>query len=180
MDGGDGDDTVANHNVINVKSTATSKGVSVTVEMFGGAGYADAGTTANTYATGLAGGAGNDTIDNSGTINLTATSKVTQTGVSVTLGGEASSNGTNAAHATLIGMDGSDGDDILTNYANGHVTIVDDQITLDPTAKVYMSSTTVELAGDQRADGGATATAMHTVWPVVQETILFKMPAQLP
>ena len=102
---------------------------------------------------------GNDTIDNGGSIHLTATSKVTQTGVSVTLGGEASSNGTNAAQATLIGMDGGDGDDVLTNYASGHVTIVDDEVTHGPDSQVYMSSTTVELAGDQRADGRSTATA---------------------
>ena len=60
-----------------------------------GAGFANASTTANTYATGLTGGAGNDTIDNGGSITLTATSDVDQTGVSVVLGGYSDSDGRN-------------------------------------------------------------------------------------
>ncbi|HVN97547.1 MAG TPA: hypothetical protein VMT62_14050, partial [Syntrophorhabdaceae bacterium] len=160
MDGGAGDDKIYNWNAINATSTATANGLSVTVEMLGGAGYANASTTANTTSTGMAGGAGNDTLENHGLIHLTATSDVDDTGVSVTLAGYASSNGANTATATLIGMDGGAGDDTMTNYANGTIKIVDNETTLDPTASVHMSSTTIELAGDQRADGGAVATAI--------------------
>ena len=57
MDGGDGNDTVANHHIIDVTSTPFQIGLSVTVDLLG-AGFANASTTANAYATGLPGGAG--------------------------------------------------------------------------------------------------------------------------
>ena len=104
-----------------------------------------------------------------------------QTGVSVTLRGEASSNGSNAAQATLVGMDGGDGDDVLTNYANGHITVVDDEITHDLTASVYTSSIhrgTCRAIREPMAEQRQRPTAYGMA--VVQGTILFKMPAQSP
>lgn len=159
LDGGGGDDWLYNYALIDLSSTATAKGVSVTAEL-AGAGFAAANTTGRTSVTGLSGGGGEDWLENHGNIRLTSQSKVDQQSVSVSLLGYADGSGESLASATLFGMDGDDGNDMLLNGTDGSIAIADYGIgtaSRTATASGIAGAVTVNLAGATSASGNTSA-----------------------
>jgi uncharacterized protein with beta-barrel porin domain len=131
--GGDGDDTITNAGKIIVKATPDADSVGVSVDIGGALGelglvggftYADAETTGQATATGIDGGAGNDTITNSGEMEITAGSTSTSVNVGVTaqvvtgmgaVMGGAITDGTTKAISSATGIKRGGGDDTITN-----------------------------------------------------------------
>ncbi len=144
IEGGAGNDGISNAGSINMNTiTAVSVSQAVDVKMvtiptaigeFFGADLGDAKTEAETDATGIAGGTGNDTIDNSGTIDIftfadadsnsvTATLTITSTGggspkaagpnVGLLASPVAEVAGGGAAVAVAAAEDGAEGGDIV-------------------------------------------------------------------
>jgi hypothetical protein len=150
--GGAGNDTVTNSGTVSLTGTATARGNNVSV---GGTGVSDADATSTSTAslTGLAGGAGVDTVVNDGSIDATANAVGTSTGTSVTLtvASFADANATSAA--TARGIDGGDDKDVLTNALGA---------TVDATASAstVTGDTTVNLIG--ASSGGARANPTGT------------------
>ena len=154
ISGGEGDDTLINHGLTDVKAKTDSTSVAVSVRAVGliegisvGASLTDTSTTANATAIGIDGGSGNDIIINSGTIQANTDSTLRAASVSFDFGGvpigvsvgaalaSASANAT----GTAIGINGGEGDDTITN-ANGA------KIDVDSTAKT--TSTAVSISAN--------------------------------
>lgn len=161
LSGGDGADDLFNDGTIEAGATATAKGVSVTANL-AGAGFAAANTTAVAVATGLAGGAGGDRLENRGSIQLSTQTKVDQQSVSVSLLGYADGAGESRATATLTGLDGGDGDDLLLNGADGRIIIADvgsGTASRIASARGVAGAVAVNLVGATSASGETAATA---------------------
>ena len=162
LDGGTGNDTLTNENEITASSTAEATGGSVTVEVLG-AGFAAADTTAQSYAIGLAGGAGNDTVTNRGTITLSASAAVDATSVAVSLLGYADSEAKMLSEVILTGMDGGAGDDVLLNDTGSSIfttrSTVATPAAVIPTATADTVSVSVDLLGGANVDGSSTTSA---------------------
>ncbi len=104
-------------------------GAAITVTPDGnvsGASLSDTSAAATGTATGIDGSAGADVITNEGDVGLLAVSEATAVGVELTIAGsvEGAADGTalsdasGTANAGVIGIDGGDGDDTITNTAN--------------------------------------------------------------
>ncbi len=136
--GGDGRDTLANRGTVRIEDIAAESdavGVSVDIKIAKnglgvGAALVKSGVASTAEATGLSGGAGNDTLVNDGDIDiLRSTANADAVGVSVALA--ASSNGVNvaagladgssSATASGRGLAGGAGDDLAVN--RGHIGI---------------------------------------------------------
>ncbi len=121
IDGGDGNDTITSRG--NATATAISNATGVAVQATGiGAGAEfdsfNGGTQAITNATGLAGGAGDDTVTLAEKkVTAAATSEANSTSVSVTLVGVAGGAAASTSTATATGIDGGTGVDTITANA---------------------------------------------------------------
>ena len=141
IDGGLGVDKITNRGAIaaNVDSSATAVGVGLDVSLSlkeggnaSGAALSDASVTANAAATGIDGGGDADAIDNRGTIGLSADAGATGVAASLAIAGSAKFKGkatgdvageavsetivTSAASVT--GIDGGEGEDVITNQGD--------------------------------------------------------------
>lgn len=147
MDGGAGDDEVINNWIVDLDSDAKSPTTSVVVELVGAA-DAIADTTSDANAVGLAGGAGEDDVSNSGLVDIEVTSEVTATSVNVTLVGAGKGSATSTARAGATGMAGDAGNDSLSN-----------QGLIDATteANAPANSITVNLVGAAKGDASTLA-----------------------
>jgi uncharacterized protein with beta-barrel porin domain len=148
ISGGEGDDTLVNQGLTDVKATTDSTSVAVSVRVVGliegvsvGASLTDTSTTANATAIGIDAGLGNDVIYNSGTIQANTDSTLRAASVSfdfggvpigVSVGAALASASTNAT-GTAIGIDGGKGDDTIINAA-GSLIDVDSTATATSTA----------------------------------------------
>jgi len=139
--GGDGDDTIINSGRITVKALPDADSASVSVSISAakegvaaGGTFADTTTIAQATATGIDGGQGNDTINNSGMIEVAANSTssavsigATITGVKEGAGlGVALTDGTTKAISTATGIKGGEGNNAITNSGNITVTATSD------------------------------------------------------
>jgi len=95
IDGGTGQDTIANNSAVNASATADadSLGIAATIKgsvegLSAGVAVTDSSSTSIAAAKGITGGAGADTIANTGTVSSTATSLDDSTSVSVTVAGD--------------------------------------------------------------------------------------------
>jgi uncharacterized protein YhjY with autotransporter beta-barrel domain len=179
LDGGDGADNVTNSGVVNVDANATSKNVAVAIAVAGsvrGAGGAlnlsatDTRGLATGLATGIQGGAGNDTMLNAstGTIQAASHADAGSVGVGVSIGfakqglvvDAALSRSESIATATSVGIDGGAGNDSIRN--EGAIAT-----TADATAKAIAVSVGISGTADglsiaaalAKADAQANATA---------------------
>ncbi|MEA1947231.1 MAG: autotransporter domain-containing protein [Thermodesulfobacteriota bacterium] len=154
IDGGDGDDTITNAGTIRagyvpegslaMATVSKTEGeLKVTTAGTGG-GYAMAEAALGTLATatGIFGGGGIDTIENTGTIEVgsggegaSPMAKTTSKGLSVGILGGAKVKSVVTAHAESTGIDGGDGDDIITNCSMGTDTGI---ITVNATSDAYV------------------------------------------
>lgn len=124
---------------ITTSATATATGTSVAVNVLG-ASLGDNEVHATSNATGIAGGAGYDTIYQDAQSSITGTSTATANGavVSVTLVGAAMADATNTANARTLGFDGGAQDDVLFNAGSINST---------STATARATGVTVALTG---------------------------------
>ncbi|MFW6060252.1 MAG: autotransporter domain-containing protein [Phycisphaeraceae bacterium] len=168
VDGGKGDDAITNNSTIDADAMADGAALALNVSM-AGATFADASTNPDATATGIIGGAGDDTLDNDGLIDAdaTASASVAQVAFSWTGFTDSSVGDANTiAKATAVGMAGDAGDDTLRNH---------DRIDLDATARLTTgvnasvtvtggARTSAVLAGDASVtglDGGDGDDALH-------------------
>lgn len=151
IEGGDGDDTITNTGVITIMdgddpdAVATAVAASLSVAANAAIKGISTGTVSGTAlsesisvgdatATGIDGGAGDDTIDNEGAINVLpnsdATSVAASVAVTLSMSGEAegSAMGDSSVMATAAatGIDGGDGMDIITN--KGAITLMKQEV----------------------------------------------------
>jgi uncharacterized protein YhjY with autotransporter beta-barrel domain len=154
ISGGEGDDILINHGLTDVKATTDSTSVAVAVRADGviegisiGASLTDTSTIANATATGIDGGSGNDVIYNSGNILANTDSTLRAASVSfdfggvpigISVGAALASASTNAT-GTAIGINGDEGNDIITNAAGSLIDV-------DSTAKA--TSTAVSISAN--------------------------------
>ena len=116
--GGNGNDLVINQGTVFADATGTATLSNFEFDLAGvaSADLGDASTTARPVATGMAGAAGNDTLQNESTIEVTATASLsTGTSAAIDIFGVAGVNAIVAAASSATGMSGGDGDDILLN-----------------------------------------------------------------
>jgi hypothetical protein len=154
ISGGEGDDTVINQGLTDVKATTDSTSVAVAVRAVGliegisvGASLTDTSTIANATAAGIDGGSGNDVIYNSGNILANTDSTLRAASVSLDFGGvpigisvgAALASASTNATGTAIGINGDEGNDNITNAT-------DSLIDVDSTANA--TSTAVSISAN--------------------------------
>ena len=112
--GGDGADAVHSEAAITVNAASSLASTGGSTTPFG---TSQAGATigADTTAVGIAGGAGDDTIENLDTIDVTADSTVTLSGTSFSLGGAGNASGALEASSRATGIAGGEGEDWIQN-----------------------------------------------------------------
>src|SRR5260221_267829 len=174
MDGGAGRDVLVNAGAINVQgaeSNAHAVGVSVAANvsmagLAGGAALADTSTTARTVAKGMDGGAGDDKIYNTGTIDVQGKSKADAVSVSVSIsaalgvavGAEVSKSNT-TSETTVIGIDAGGGRDEIGNA--GAISVKAEAESKAATVSVGLSLGAGGDATVAEAKASATATAVR-------------------
>lgn len=170
MDGGAGNDRLANSGLIRaqgIESNATAFGVSfsASISMAGaavGAAYADTSATTTTTVKGMDGGAGDDTIVNSGLIDLYGSSEVSASSIGVTInaalgvgGGAQLVHAGSTAETTTIGIDGGSGRNEIQNSA-----AINASAEADAQAMSVAVGVTLAFGGDATlADARTTAVA---------------------
>ncbi len=125
IDAGKGSDRIGNSGGITAlaESTAGSVNVSISLLRMEVLYDSEAQTKAESFATGIAGGAGNDKIENqaAGSISATANAKAYTTDITLSLIGSSQANASTLSQASATGIDGGDGKDRVTNA--GAVTV---------------------------------------------------------
>jgi hypothetical protein len=138
ISGGEGDDTLVNQGLTDVKASTDSTSVAVSVRAVGliegisvGASATDTSTTANATAVGLEGGLGNDVLSNSGTLQANTDSTVRSASVSFDFGGvpigvsvgAALASASTHATDTSTGISGGKGNDDITNAVGSLIDV---------------------------------------------------------
>jgi len=152
VEGGAGDDILANTATIAANSTA-----SVLLESssfsFGGTGDTGGLLTSTARSTGISGGDGSDSIRNDGGLSLTASSSLTSKAKASVAFGSSDAASTSGAVTEATGISGGAGDDAITNTA---------AITANPTASVLLESSSFSFGGTGDSGGLLTSTARST------------------
>ena len=175
IDGGEDNDAINNRGDIDLLARSDATGVSVSVDVAGtmkgsaaGSSVSNSSLTAISTATGITGGSGADTIDNTGTITLMkqaegqeptdATATAVSVGLTVTgsmegnVEGQALSDASALADAAATGISGGAGIDVITNRG----TIVAE---VDSQATAVGVSVGVTLSKEGSATGAALSDA---------------------
>ncbi|MGE5790327.1 MAG: hypothetical protein ACM33C_05635, partial [Syntrophaceae bacterium] len=158
ISGGDGTDFILNRGNVSAAATSSLTSRAGATVVFGSSG-AGSVSGAVTEATGISGGAGNDRIENSGALLVTATSGMTQSSSSFSFGGTGASGATLAATTLATGISGGEGADAILN--RGSITLqAASTLTTDSnfSAAFGTSSGSVTSGGVSQAvgiDGGA-------------------------
>ncbi|SHJ09174.1 hypothetical protein SAMN02745165_01546 [Malonomonas rubra DSM 5091] len=159
---GEDDDTLNNNGALCAKSDATAAVASVSVVNEGlsiaaGAVW-DGGTGAESVAKGIAAGAGQDTVKNTGAVTTKATSKAAEAAVSVAVTGVAGAIATSTGEASATAIDAGEEDDADDTVINsGDLTAEADA--LAATATVSVTTAGVAVAGGAAWSGGTKANA---------------------
>jgi uncharacterized protein with beta-barrel porin domain len=162
--GGEGNDTLTNASAVTLRnvqasSDADSVAVSVTAAIRAGAAVGvamtDASTHSNVLAAGIAGGDGNDTILNTGTIMANDTIRTVGDAAAMSIdfelsmaggaAGLALSDASSNAHTVLAGVDGGSGNDAIDNRG---------AINLRGTSEVSSTSIAIGVHAALGAGGG--------------------------
>lgn len=147
INGGAGIESIENNSEISVNATAQLPSLGVSLRQANGTSVG-LSSKSTAEAMGINAGAGNDVIDNHGTIDANATANARSLGVGVTgkgLLGSVSSN--SVASSKAVGIDAGDGDDTITNtvtvnaIAWADTEAGDVNVNLDSGAKAGASST---------------------------------------
>ncbi|PQA89353.1 autotransporter outer membrane beta-barrel domain-containing protein [Hyphococcus luteus] len=154
MNGGGEDDAFVNDvdGDINIAATAT---ISASSSSFNVAGVSATNGLMRSrgHGTGMAGGAGNDVLNNYGNIHLDINGIASSSGSNFTVAGSATSGGDVKGTTNIYGMDGGAGDDLL--YNTGTIYARSD-------ARGTFGSSAYSFAGYSGAGGAVGATARTT------------------
>jgi len=184
IDGGEDNDTIDNRGDIELLANSDATGVSVALDVAGtmkgdaaGSSVSDASVTAISTATGITGGSGDDTIENTGTITLMKQAGgIDPTDASATAGsvgltstgsmegnveGRTLSDSSALADAAAIGIDGGVGIDAITNRG-AIVAEVDSQATAVGVSVGVTLSKEGSASGAALSDASVTANAAAT------------------
>lgn len=136
LNGGEGDDSIHNSEsaVIGVNSTSSSSANSSSW-VFAGASGAEAQLLATTQSTGIAGDAGDDCIQNDGTVDVDTGARLTTTGGGRAIFGRAKKGSSISADSHATGIDGGSGDDFIKNTS-----------TIDVNSNANMLANTISVA----------------------------------
>lgn len=147
LNGGEDGDTLINEGTINAdaQSDIDSDGVDVTA-IGAGVDTGDGAIVGDAYATGIIGGGGADTLNNSGRIISDATSRSDDSQVTVVVAGAGLANAGTTVSATASGLDGDDGADTIENTG---------RIESDALADAEGTTTSVTIAGVAGGDASA-------------------------
>jgi hypothetical protein len=183
--GGSENDDIDNSGVLLLASGASAAAVDVSLDVAGsldgnvlsGGALTDSSTAAEARTVGLAGGAGDDQVVNTGAVLGGAVADATAVGVSLGVSltetgqasGSALSDAGVSAVADVRGIDGGDGDDVLTN--TGPLTIGNPQ-TLTPGADADATAVAVALNLAGTMDGGAGGTALSDTTAMADATAI--------
>lgn len=118
--GGDGADQLFNTDFVRARSTSTGS-INRTSYVFAGGARATATATSSSTSLGIGGGAGDDIIENIGTVEARATSTTTASGNTTATVGSARASSTVSASARAVGLAGDGGADFISNA--GTVTV---------------------------------------------------------
>lgn len=162
IDAGAGDDTVENTSIVTTSSNATTTTNVVSINAaVAGVAIADASSEAGAESTGLAGGAGVDTVTNSGTVVTTAASLSDDSSSTFNLIGVASGDMTSISTASATGLSGGASTagettgDTLTNASGASITAIAD-------ANAYVDNLVINAGGAAFAKAGAQANSRAT------------------
>ncbi|HSD96253.1 MAG TPA: hypothetical protein VLB06_03825 [Sulfuricaulis sp.] len=159
IDGGDNDDTVTNSGSLTVDATATAIGASASLaptKEEAGKSKLIGDVKASASASGLAGGAGTDTITNLAAFDVTSSSFVLAEGASIIeSNGSAAASVKSTSESNAIAIDSGGGDDTLSN--NEKITATADATAIAVNAALGGKRDT-DPAGKTKvaAEGGAT------------------------
>ena len=146
LDGGAGDDKVANDGTVMARANATSSATGSSITILGGAAKT-AGSDAIANVTGLFGGIGNDRVFNRSLVNATGTASATVNDSSWTLAGTAGNSSMFNAGGLATGLGGGAGLDHLVNSGSLNVSF---------------ASTLSATGGSKAIFGGANANTQLT------------------
>lgn len=147
---GGGQDTVSNEGQITVAANATGYATTVNFAGLIGGGEATAGTTAESLAIGMDGGAGADVLQNSGTLDVFAMTGLDAGSVTFEGGGYASADAQATSRASSIGLDGGAGSDVLRNSGT---------LSVFTRSGLEAGSISIDVVGYSSAGAQATSTA---------------------
>lgn len=167
IEGSDHKDIIQNQGVINTNAAANTQTTSVSVSLnaslegatLSGA-VTDATALANADSIGIAGLAGNDQINNAGTINATSSAKTNAVSVAIPIGfsyvplGVAIADNHATSTALSFGIDGGDGNDLLISSGTllADATSTANGVTVSVTP-VGMSLASADITANAAATG---------------------------
>lgn len=145
--GGADGDVIVNRDAVTSTSTSTTTTTGVGVNIVG-ASFADADTTSNAHAVGIAGDDGDDEIVNESDITSASTAIVSAGAVAVSIGGFANGEISTVSNATGAGIEGGGGNDLIGHAGSITTTTIADA-----------SAQTVSVGGAGAAFADITLTA---------------------
>lgn len=152
IDGEGGDDTIKNINAITVSSDAYVK-LGANSFSFAGTSKSIGDLTAKASTTGIKGGDGKDTIENSGSISISSYSELESVGDSPVIFGSSTVGARVGTDSITTGIDGGAGDDTINNIKD---------ISLVSISKVNLSNKSFSLGGAAGAQGNIIASSKAT------------------
>jgi hypothetical protein len=163
LDGGQGNDLITNSGALTVDADATAVAASISVTRQGAAGSGtldpatfDSGNSAAATAKGIDGGEGDETITNSGALNVSSTAIAPSLGVAVTTSKGISAAITTAeASSSSTGIDSGEG----THWIRNSGAITADSTAVAAGVSVSIAKEGAAVGIDTVWNGGTTATA---------------------
>lgn len=160
MVGGRGDDDINNSGHIDVSSAANATAVSIPVNIFGVAASTndvwEGGVESHARATGVSAGDGNDSIFNSGLIEVSGNAVTPSVSVPFSVGGVAAALATSTATSDVGGIRAGIGNDTIDNIADIVTSANATAVSVGAAISVFG----VAATGDNFWDGGTTASAV--------------------
>ncbi|MEJ2182617.1 MAG: autotransporter outer membrane beta-barrel domain-containing protein [Nitrospirota bacterium] len=147
IEGEGGDDVILSASTVNVQSTATLD-VQKGAFSFAGSAGATATLTADTQATGISGGEGEDRILSNGGISATANAYLTSSTKATVIFGSSYASSTISADTTAMGIEGGGGDDIIESHST---------VGVSSSAVATMEGSSFAFGGTSQAGGTLTA-----------------------
>ena len=163
---GDGDNSVSNSGLLVVDADATAQSLSIELSAVGVSGVAAqvedfAGSRAEANAVGIQGGSGADSVDNTGSMLLTADATTEQAALTAKLVGYSTLESETLAVANVAAIIGGDGDDQLANFAfvegraEAHAPSIGVALNIAGANSINLTSLTEASAVGVRGDAGA-------------------------
>jgi len=119
-----GDDTVTNLGSVDLTSTATAIGQSISVVYGFGGSIADANADAIAEATGITGNDGADVLTNASNLNVRTNASTTARAISHSTLGVALAKANSTSEIAVTGMSGDEGADTIINRETGEIIVV--------------------------------------------------------